>query len=110
MEYSAILFDVQDGVAQITLNRPEVLNSINLDIARDLMYAILRCDEDPAIRAVVINGAGSEGHRYPACNWPDANLWGIQAAIAQWLERDTRDPDGAGKPVHCSYLPNRRCS
>lgn len=59
MEYSAILFGVQDGVAQITLNRPKVLNSINLDIARDLMYAILRCDEDPAIRAVVINGAGT---------------------------------------------------
>lgn len=59
MQYSTILFDVQEGVAQITLNRPEALNSINLDIARDLMYAILRCDEDPAIRAVVINGAGS---------------------------------------------------
>jgi len=59
MEYSTILFEVQEGVAQITLNRPEALNSINLDIARDLMYAILRCDEDPAIRAVVINGAGT---------------------------------------------------
>ncbi len=59
MEYNTILFEVQEGVAQITLNRPEALNSINLDIARDLMYAILRCDEDPAIRAVVINGAGT---------------------------------------------------
>jgi len=59
MEYSTLLFDVQEGVAQITLNRPEALNSINLDMARDLMYAVLRCDEDPMIRAVVINGAGS---------------------------------------------------
>jgi 2-(1,2-epoxy-1,2-dihydrophenyl)acetyl-CoA isomerase len=59
MQYSTILFDVQEGVAQITLNRPEALNSINLEIAKDLMHAVLRCDEDPAIRAVVINGAGS---------------------------------------------------
>jgi len=59
MEYSTLLFDVQDGVAQITLNRPEALNSINLDMARDLMYAVLHCDEDPMIRAVVIKGAGS---------------------------------------------------
>jgi 2-(1,2-epoxy-1,2-dihydrophenyl)acetyl-CoA isomerase len=60
MEYSTLLFDVQDGVAQITLNRPEALNSINLDMARDLMYAVLHCGEDPKIRAVVIHGAGSQ--------------------------------------------------
>jgi 2-(1,2-epoxy-1,2-dihydrophenyl)acetyl-CoA isomerase len=58
MEYSTLLFDVQEGVAQITLNRPEALNSINLEIARDLMDAVLRCDEDPNIRAVMISGAG----------------------------------------------------
>ena len=60
MEYSTLLFDVQEGVAQITLNRPEALNSINLEMARDLMYAVLRCDEDPTIRAVVIHGAGNQ--------------------------------------------------
>jgi 2-(1,2-epoxy-1,2-dihydrophenyl)acetyl-CoA isomerase len=59
MEYSTLLFDVQEGVAQITLNRPEALNSINLEMARDLMYAVLHCDEDHRVRAVVINGAGS---------------------------------------------------
>jgi 2-(1,2-epoxy-1,2-dihydrophenyl)acetyl-CoA isomerase len=59
MGYSTLLFDVQEGVAQITLNRPEALNSINLDMARDLMYAVLRCDEDPRIRAVMLNGAGN---------------------------------------------------
>ncbi len=60
MEYSTLLFDVREGVAKITLNRPEALNSINLDMARDLLYAALRCDEDPGVRAVVIHGAGSQ--------------------------------------------------
>jgi 2-(1,2-epoxy-1,2-dihydrophenyl)acetyl-CoA isomerase len=58
MEYSALLFDVRDNVARITLNRPEAANSLNETLARDLMHAALRCDEDPAIRAVVITGAG----------------------------------------------------
>src|SRR5579884_1773233 len=58
MEYSALLFDVRDNVARITLNRPEAANSLNETLARDLMHAALRCDADPAIRAVVITGAG----------------------------------------------------
>ncbi len=58
MTYTTLLFDVKDGIAYITLNRPEALNSINLEFSRDLMHAVLHCDEDPAIRAVVISGNG----------------------------------------------------
>ena len=59
MEYKTILFDVQDGVAHITLNRPEVSNVLNSDLAKDLMLAAIRCDEDPLIRAVLITGSGN---------------------------------------------------
>jgi len=59
MEYRTLLFEVRGNVARITLNRPEAANSINIDMARDLMLAILRCDEDPSVRAVVITGSGS---------------------------------------------------
>lgn len=58
MTYTTILFDVKDGIASIALNRPEELNSINLELARDLMHVLLKCDEDTAIRAVVISGNG----------------------------------------------------
>jgi len=58
MTYTTILFDAKDGIATIALNRPEELNAINLELARDLMHALLQCDEDPAIRAVVISGEG----------------------------------------------------
>jgi 2-(1,2-epoxy-1,2-dihydrophenyl)acetyl-CoA isomerase len=54
-----ILFKVQGGVARIVLDRPKAANSINLDLARELMRAATRCDEDPTIRAVVITGAGN---------------------------------------------------
>jgi 2-(1,2-epoxy-1,2-dihydrophenyl)acetyl-CoA isomerase len=58
MKYTALLFEVKDGIAHIILNRPEAVNSINLEIARDLMHAMLSCDEDPTIRVVVISGKG----------------------------------------------------
>ncbi len=58
MEYKALLFDVRDHVAHITLNRPDAANSINEDMGKDLMHAALRCDEDPEIRAVLMSGAG----------------------------------------------------
>jgi 2-(1,2-epoxy-1,2-dihydrophenyl)acetyl-CoA isomerase len=59
MNYKTLLFDVRDGIAHIMLNRPEAANSINLEFARDLMHAVLRCDEDPSIRAVVMSGKGN---------------------------------------------------
>ncbi|MGQ9646530.1 MAG: enoyl-CoA hydratase/isomerase family protein [Thermodesulfobacteriota bacterium] len=58
MKYSTLLFDVKDGIAHLTLNRPEALNSINLELSKDLMQAVLECDEDPRIRAVVLSGNG----------------------------------------------------
>ncbi len=58
MEYSTLLFDVRDNIAHITLNRPQAANSINEEMSRDLMHAVLRCDEDPEIRAVILSGAG----------------------------------------------------
>lgn len=58
MEYTTILFDVRDNVAHITLNRPDAANSININVASELMRAATYCGEEPEIRAVVISGAG----------------------------------------------------
>ncbi|MBM3120019.1 MAG: enoyl-CoA hydratase [Chloroflexi bacterium] len=59
MQYTTLLFDVRDAVAQIILNRPEVNNSINLDMAKELMHIALRCSEDPVVRAIIITGRGN---------------------------------------------------
>ena len=58
MKYKTILFDVQDNVARITLNRPETANGISTELAKELMEALLTCDGDALIRAVLITGAG----------------------------------------------------
>lgn len=46
------------AVAQLTLNRPAAGNALSLDLARALMQAAIVCDEDDAIRCVVLTGAG----------------------------------------------------
>src|ERR1700682_1616714 len=57
-EYSTLLFDVRNNVGYITLNRPEAANALNAELAHDLMEVSLRCEEDPSVRAVLMNAAG----------------------------------------------------
>ncbi|MEO8605412.1 MAG: enoyl-CoA hydratase-related protein [bacterium] len=59
MSHSTIDFTIQSGVASLTLNRPAAANAMNLELARELMEAALRCDEDPAVRAVLLSGRGA---------------------------------------------------
>jgi len=56
--YSEILLDVSDGVATVTLNRPERLNAYTPTMARELHEAFAACDADDAVRAIVVTGAG----------------------------------------------------
>jgi 2-(1,2-epoxy-1,2-dihydrophenyl)acetyl-CoA isomerase len=56
---SVILFEVADGVATITLNRPKAYNALNLALAEGLLDALIRCDEDAAVRAVLVTGQGA---------------------------------------------------
>ncbi|MBL7496667.1 enoyl-CoA hydratase/isomerase family protein [Frankia sp. CNm7] len=51
-----VLFDLTDGVATLTLHRPEVRNAFGGAMARDLVAAYERCDTDDAVRAVVLTG------------------------------------------------------
>lgn len=53
-----VLLDVKDGVARITLNRPERGNALNQPMADALLDAALRSANDPEVRCVVLTGAG----------------------------------------------------
>jgi 2-(1,2-epoxy-1,2-dihydrophenyl)acetyl-CoA isomerase len=53
-----VLLDVTDGVARITLNRPERGNALNQPMADALLDAALHAANDPEIRCVVLTGAG----------------------------------------------------
>lgn len=59
MDFSALLFEVRDHVAHITLNRPQAANTLNVEMGMDLMRAALRCEEDRSVRAVLLSGSGA---------------------------------------------------
>src|SRR4051812_4207746 len=57
--YETVAFDVDpDGVATLTLNRPDTLNAFNLTMARELQQIFSADAMDDAVRAVVVTGAG----------------------------------------------------
>ena len=58
MDYEAILLDVKDRVATITLNRPERMNAWNNQMASELGLAMQACNDDDEVRAIVLTGTG----------------------------------------------------
>jgi len=58
MQFETLRYDVKEGVARITLDRPDAANALDLQMSKDLMYAALAADEDPAVRVVVIGSTG----------------------------------------------------
>lgn len=58
MSDTPLLIKVENGIAWLTLNRPEAGNAIDLSMARALVDASIRCQTDASIRCVVLTGAG----------------------------------------------------
>jgi 2-(1,2-epoxy-1,2-dihydrophenyl)acetyl-CoA isomerase len=59
MAYETILYDATDGVARITLNRPEAGHAVNLALAHELLEAAINASEDPDVRAVILDASGT---------------------------------------------------
>ncbi|MFN8344119.1 MAG: enoyl-CoA hydratase-related protein [Spirosomataceae bacterium] len=58
--YQNILCEITDGVARITLNRPQVYNALSPGLLKDITAAVQQVQEDDSIRVVVLTGAGEK--------------------------------------------------
>ena len=58
MPETSLLFSLEAGVATLRLNRPEVFNSVNKPLALALQQHLRECQQDAAVRAVVLTGTG----------------------------------------------------
>ena len=58
MDYTTILYDLEDNVLLITLNRPEILNAFNRDMMAEMIDALNKADADDNVRAIIVTGAG----------------------------------------------------
>ena len=58
MSADTILYEVRDGLAHVTLNRPDAANAFDLDFVRAFHRTMIDCDKNKAVRAVLLTGAG----------------------------------------------------
>jgi enoyl-CoA hydratase len=55
-----VLYEVEDGVAIITINRPEKYNALNTDVVDAIRNFFQKAEEDPEVRAVILTGMGEK--------------------------------------------------
>ena len=70
--YEDILFDIHNGIARITINRPHVRNAFTPQTTSEISSALLACREEASIRVVIITGAGDKAF----CSGGDQNVKG----------------------------------
>jgi 2-(1,2-epoxy-1,2-dihydrophenyl)acetyl-CoA isomerase len=58
MSSNSITFQIENNIAWVTLNRPDVFNSFNREMAMALQERLDECEHDPEVRAIVITGSG----------------------------------------------------
>lgn len=86
-----IQFEQKDGVATIILNRPEVLNSFNRAMAKELQNALKTVSEDGSIRAILLTASGKA-----FCAGQD---------LAEIVDKNGVPSGDLGEIVHDSYNP-----
>ncbi|MFN0181577.1 MAG: enoyl-CoA hydratase/isomerase family protein [Gemmatimonadales bacterium] len=79
MAYPTLLFDVRDGIAFITVNRPDKLNALNAQVITDLGLAVDHVRHSAEIRAVILTGAGPKAFVAGADISEFQNLSGVAA-------------------------------
>jgi len=93
MSYLDIIYAVEDGVAVVTLNRPDQLNAWRAEMEREVREAMARAGGDDAVRVIVLTGAGRG-----FC--AGADMKGLQSTVAsgQAGSAPTEAPASAGTP------------
>lgn len=81
--FQTIRYSKEEGVATITLWRPQVINAYNIQMRDEVWQALHAVRDDPGVRAVVVCGAGERGF----CAGADLTEFGTapSQAIARWV-------------------------
>jgi naphthoate synthase len=77
--YADILYDKWNGIAKITINRPEVRNAFRPQTVMDMSHAFLDAREDPEVGVVILTGAGTEAF----CSGGDQKIRGDQGYVGE---------------------------
>lgn len=99
MPYTTLLFDVRDGIAFITVNRPDKLNALNAQVIADLGMAVDEVRRSAEIKAAILTGAGPKSFVAGA---DISGFQGLQAVSARQMSAKGsgifRSIERSGKP------------
>lgn len=84
--YETILYQVEEGVLTLTMNRPDVMNALNAKLNEELYDALKKGELDPTVRVIVLTGAGRA-----FCAGADLNAAGQDPSVMANLTNAVRD-------------------
>ena len=58
MSYNNLLYDKEDGIGIVTINRPKLLNALNGEVHAELYKIFQEIEDDPGVRVVILTGSG----------------------------------------------------
>jgi enoyl-CoA hydratase len=95
-----VLYEKKSGIAYVTLNRPKVLNALNMPTWKDLRTAFEDAREDAAVRGVILTGAGDKAFIAGADIGELAHASAIDAERSSRVGQEVLDlVENLGKPV-----------
>lgn len=99
-----ILFNARDGIATLTLNRPEKLNALSYALIDEMLLLLARVESDPALRVVILTGSGERAFSAGAdiSEFSRTVREGPDAAVREFVRRGqtlTARLEAFGKPV-----------
>lgn len=92
MNYKCIIYEVDDRLARITLNRPEKRNALNWQTFAELSAALKEAEKDRNVRVIVIKGAG-------ACFSAGHDMSDSMGEAPKDMDKSFKDLDGTGATV-----------
>ncbi|MBI2317592.1 MAG: enoyl-CoA hydratase/isomerase family protein [Betaproteobacteria bacterium] len=104
MSYKDLIYAVEEGIATITLNRPERMNALTPDMEAELHQAFDEADADRVVRVIILTGGGaafSSGYSQDASKARKVSLDPTGKSIAEYIESWQRhDGEGIAKWTH----------
>ena len=101
MPFDTLIYEKQNGLARVTLNRPEVLNVYNTRMRDELWEVFCAIRDDPTVRAMLLNGAGRT-----FCAGADLTEFGTAPSVA--VARTVRWARDVWGLLHDLEIPHHR--
>ena len=97
---TTLLFELSDGIARVTINRPDKLNALNATVISELADAVTRVETDAGVRGVILTGSGQKAFVAGADIGELAAQDPIQGKLRSMLGQQVfRRLERCGKPV-----------